>query len=220
MDLGGFGAILSDLDGVLVDSHAAIERGYDEWADSHGLSRARVRGLFPGTPARQVVEQADPTLDAAAEAEAIDRIHVAHGSEVRALPGAAALLAEPPAKLAVVTSCSAELAAARFEATGLTAPAVVITADDVARGKPDPEAYLAGAAALGVKPRDCLVIEDAPAGVKAGKAAGMTVLALTTTHADTELGAADHVAADLSRVSVSGRRAAARPRGRGAPPPR
>lgn len=201
LDLGGFGAILCDLDGVLVDSHAAIERGYDEWADARGLSRERVRELFPGTPARQVVEQADPSLDAAAEALEIDRIHVSHGDEVRALPGAATLLEVPPVPLAVVTSCTRDLARVRFSATGLTPPAVVISADDVSAGKPDPEAYLAGAAALGVKPGECLVIEDAPAGVAAGKAAGMTVLALTTTHAAGQLCDADDLAGDLSELT-------------------
>lgn len=201
LDLGGFGAILCDLDGVLVDSHTAIERGYDEWADARGLSRERVRELFPGTPARQVVEQADPSLDAGAEALVIDRIHVSHGDEVRALPGAAALLEAPPAPLAVVTSCSRLLATARFASSGLVEPAVVITADDVTRGKPDPEAYLVGAASLGMDPARCLVIEDAPAGVAAGNAAGMTVLALTTTHAAGQLCDADHVASDLSELT-------------------
>ncbi|HEX5909650.1 MAG TPA: HAD-IA family hydrolase [Thermoleophilaceae bacterium] len=196
--LGDFDAILSDLDGVLVDSDAAIARGYDEWADGHGLDRELVRSLYPGTPARQVVEQAAPWLDPAAEAEAIDRIHVAHGKEVRALPGAAALLDDPPGPLAVVTSCSRILAPARFEAAGLRAPAVVVTADDIEVGKPDPAAYLEGAQRLGIAPATCLVIEDAPAGVRAGKAAGMTVLALTTTHAAGELGEADHLAADLT----------------------
>jgi len=190
-------AILSDLDGVLVDSHAAIERGYDEWADGHGLDRALVRSLFPGTPARQVVEQAAPWLDATAEAERIDRIHLAHGAEVRALPGAAALLEDPPVPLAVVTSCSRPLATARFDAAGLRPPAVVVTAGDVAVGKPDPAAYVEAARRLGVAPGECLVIEDAPAGVQAGKAAGMSVLALTTTHAEEALAAADHFALNL-----------------------
>ena len=198
--LADFDAILSDLDGVLVDSHAAIERGYDEWADGHGLDRELVRSLFPGTPARQVVEQAAPWLDAAAEAERIDRIHVAHGSEVRALPGAADLLASPPRPLAVVTSCSRPLAASRFEASGLRPPAVVVTADDVTTGKPDPAAYLDAARLVGAAPERCLVIEDAPAGVEAGKAAGMTVLALTTTHAADQLAEADELAADLSAL--------------------
>ncbi len=201
LDADAFGAILCDLDGVLVDSHAAIARGYDEWADTRGLDRARVRELFPGTPARQVVAQADPALDADAEAAVIDAIHVAHADEVEALPGAAKLLAEPPRPLAVVTSCTRELAAERFRATGLPVPEVVVTASDVNRGKPDPEAFLAAAERLGVAPALCLVIEDAPAGVAAGKAAGMTVLALTTTHPAAELGAADQLAADLGELA-------------------
>jgi sugar-phosphatase len=199
---GDFDAILCDLDGVLVDSEAAIGRGYDEWADAHGLDRDRVRALYPGTPARQVVEEADPSLDPVAEAARIDAIHVAHGNEVDALPGAVELLAEPPAPLAVVTSCTRALAAKRFSATGLTPPEVVVTADDVERGKPDPAAYLEAARRMGVAPERCLVIEDAPAGVRAGKAAGMTVLALTTTHRAEELEGADHLAADLSEAGL------------------
>lgn len=199
---GDFDAILCDLDGVLVDSEAAIARGYDEWADSHGLDRDRVRTLYPGTPARQVVEEADPALDAVEEAARIDAIHVSHGDEVEALPGAAVLLADPPAPLAVVTSCTRALAAKRFSATGLEPPDVVVTADDVERGKPDPAAYLEAARRMGAPPERCLVIEDAPAGVHAGKAAGMTVLGVTTTHRAEELEGADHVARDLAEASL------------------
>jgi sugar-phosphatase len=197
---GHFDAILCDLDGVLVDSEAAIARGYDEWADAHGLDRERVRALYPGTPAQQVVREADPSLDAGEEAARIDAIHVAHGDEVEALPGAAGLLADPPAPLAVVTSCTGALAAKRFSASGLTPPAVVVTADDVDRGKPDPAAYLEAARRMGAAPGRCLVIEDAPAGVRAGKAAGMTVLALTTTHRAEELDGADQLAPDLAEA--------------------
>jgi sugar-phosphatase len=92
------------------------------------------------------------------------------------------------------------LAAARFSAAGLAPPAVVITADLTPRGKPYPDPYLAGAAALGVSPEDCLVIEDAPAGIRAGLAAGATVWAVTTTHAASELSAAHRVCADLGEV--------------------
>ena len=102
--------------------------------------------------------------------------------------------------LAVVTACSPPLAAARFRAAGLSAPAVLITSHDTPRGKPHPDPYLAAAAALGVEPAACLVIEDAPAGVAAGKAAGMTVWAVTTTHAAEELAAADVVAADVAAL--------------------
>lgn len=200
-----FDAILSDLDGVLVDSGAAITRGYDQWADDHELDRGLVRSLFPGTPARQVVEQAAPHLDPETEAQAIDRIHIANARQAPALPGAADLLASPPRPLAVVTSCSAPLAAARFEAAGLTRPDVVVTADDVAVGKPDPAAYLLAAERMGAQPARCLVIEDAPAGVRAGKAAGMAVLALTTTHDIADLAEADTHAPDLT-ASCVGRR--------------
>ena len=196
--LTDFDAILSDLDGVLVDSDKAIAEGYDEWADGHGLDRELVRSLYPGTPARQVVQQAAPWLDADAEAARIDRIHVAHGAEVRALPGAAELLGAPPRPLAVVTSCSRVLAAARFEASGLRVPEVVVTADDVVTGKPDPAAYLEAARRMDAAPARCLVIEDAPAGVQAGRAAGMTVLALTTTHTADQLAEADELATDLA----------------------
>jgi mannitol-1-/sugar-/sorbitol-6-phosphatase len=199
---GDFDAILCDLDGVLVDSEDAIARGYDEWADSRGLDRERVRALYPGTPARQVVAQADPSLDAAEEAARIDAIHVSHGDEVQALPGAAELLGHPPAPLAVVTSCTRALAAKRFDASGLTPPEVVVTADDVERGKPDPAAYLEAARRMGAAAERCLVIEDAPAGVRAGKAAGMAVLALTTTHDGEDLAEADELAPDLGGAGL------------------
>ena len=123
---------------------------------------------------------------------------MAHGAEVRALPGAAELLGAPPRPLAVVTSCSRVLAAARFEASGLRVPEVVVTADDVVTGKPDPAAYLEAARRMDAAPARCLVIEDAPAGVQAGKAAGMTVLALTTTHTADQLAEADELATDLA----------------------
>ena len=187
--------VLSDLDGVLVDSGAEVERVWREWAAEHGLDPDLVARESHGVPARGVLERVAPHLNHAEEIDRIERRHAATGG--RALPGAAELLARAHA---VVTSCSPELAAARFDASGLTAPAVLITSDLTARGKPHPDPYLAGAAALGVDPADCLVIEDAPAGIAAGRAAGMTVWAVTTTHAPEELTAADRVVATLDEV--------------------
>jgi mannitol-1-/sugar-/sorbitol-6-phosphatase len=138
-----------------------------------------------------------PHMDAVAESARVDRLHAQTGGV--ALPGAAELLGSV-APLAVVTSCSPHLAAARFAAARLTPPAVLITADLTARGKPHPDPYLAGAAALGVAPAECLVIEDAPAGVAAARAAGMTVWAVTTTHSAAELSGADLVAADVASL--------------------
>ncbi len=121
--------------------------------------------------------------------------------EGQALPGAAELLAgSPPGRLAVVTSCSPPLAAARLSAAALPTPKVLITSNMTARGKPHPDPYLAGAAALGADPADCLVIEDAPAGVSAARAAGMAVWAVTTTHAAEELAEADEVFEDLTEL--------------------
>jgi len=192
-----FAGVLSDLDGVLVDSGAAIERVWREWAVSHDLDADDVARATHGVPAAPVIARVAPWLDAVAEAEHVDRLHAATGGV--ALPGATELLALA-SPLAVVTSCSAPLATARFSAAGLVAPDVVITSDLTARGKPHADPYLAAASALGVAPEDCLVVEDAPAGVEAGLAAGATVWAVATTHAPDELSAASAVVADLWAV--------------------
>ena len=191
-----FAAVLSDLDGVLVDSGDAVERVWREWAVERGLDPDDVGRASHGVPGRQVIERVAPELDAVAEAERVDRLHAATGGSP--LPGAAELLATV-SPLAVVTSCSPPLAAARFAAAGLAPPPVLITSDRTERGKPFPDPYLAAASALGVDPGLCLVIEDAPAGVAAARAAGMAVWAVTTTHAASEL-RADVVAADVREL--------------------
>jgi len=204
-----FAAVLSDLDGVLVDSGAAVERVWRDWAVSQNLDPISVERASHGVPSRQVIERVAPRLDAVTEGERVDRLHAATGGV--ALPGAAELLALV-SPFAVVTSCSPPLAAARFEAAGLVAPAVLITSDLTERGKPFADPYLAAASALGVSPHDCLVVEDAPAGVEAGLAAGAVVWAVSTTHSAAELGAATAVVADLwavlDRLGVRGRTAA------------
>jgi mannitol-1-/sugar-/sorbitol-6-phosphatase len=187
--------LLSDLDGVLVDSGAEVERIWREWAAERGIDPDLVARESHGVPAQGVLERVAPELNTPEEIDRIERRHAATGG--RALPGAAELLAHAHA---VVTSCSPALAAARFEAAGLAAPAVLITSDRTPRGKPHPDPYLAAAAALGADPADCLVIEDAPAGIAAGRAAGMTVWAVATTHRADELAGADRVVADLDEV--------------------
>jgi sugar-phosphatase len=123
---------------------------------------------------------------------------------VVALPGAAQLLASK-LPLAIVTSCARELARVRLAAAGLPAPAVVITADDITRGKPDPQPYLAAAHRLGVEPSACVVLEDAPAGIEAGKAAGMAVIAFTTSYpaADLRDAGADVILAGPAELTLS-----------------
>ena len=191
-----FSAILSDLDGVLVDSGDAVERVWREWAVEQGLDPDDVGRASHGVPSRQVIARVAPHLPAG-EAERVDRLHAATGGA--ALPGALELL-HGGWRLAVVTSCTRPLAAARLTAAGLPDPPVLITDDDVARGKPAPDPYLAAAGALGVAPAECLVIEDAPAGIAAARAAGMTVWAVATTHDRGDLAAADLVADDLRRA--------------------
>jgi sugar-phosphatase len=192
-----FAAVLSDLDGVLVDTGAEVERVWREWAVEHDLDPDEIARATHGVPARHVIAKVAPQLDAEAEAERVDRVHAQSGGV--ALPGAAELLGSV-SPLAVVTACSPPLAAARFGAAGLAPPAVLITSHDTERGKPHPDPYLAAATALGVEPAQCLVIEDAPAGVEAGRSAGCTVWAVTTTHAADELAAADVVAADVAAL--------------------
>jgi sugar-phosphatase len=183
--------VLSDLDGVLVDSGAEVERVWREWAVERGIDPDLVARESHGVPSPGVLDRVAPHLKTPEEIDRIERLHAATGG--RALPGARELLDRADA---VVTSCSPELARARFEAAGLTPPAVLITSDRTERGKPHPDPYLAGAAALGADPADCLVIEDAPAGIAAARAAGMTVWAVTTTHTAEELEEADRVLLD------------------------
>jgi sugar-phosphatase len=126
-----------------------------------------------------VIADLAPHLDPEREASEVERIQAEHGGPVTALPGAAELLTGwPPERLAIVTSGRRELAIARLRAAGLKPPPVLVTAERVSRGKPDPEGYLLAARELSVAPADCVVLEDAPAGVAAGLAAGMHVVGI------------------------------------------
>ncbi len=188
-------AVLADLDGTLVDSTAAVLRTWCTWAARHGLDGEAIAAANHGRPASETIAELVPGADLAAEAACLEDMEVRDIDGVVALPGAAAVLALP--QVAIVTSCTERLARARLAAAGLPVPSVLVSVDMVARGKPAPDPYLLGARRLGVDPADCIVIEDAPAGIEAGLAAGMTVLAVTTTHAAPELAAAHVVAGGL-----------------------
>jgi sugar-phosphatase len=200
-------ALLLDLDGTLVDSTPAVLAAWRGAADRLGLSFDLLTPHVHGVPADAVLRSAAPHLGEAerrAEAERVLADQAAPEAPVEALPGAAALLAAVPAdRVAVVTSGDLRLVRASAAKAGLVLPAVLVTADDVVRGKPDPEPYLRAAAALGVDPAQCLVVEDAPAGVAAGRAAGARVLGLLTTHTAAELAGATHVVRDLRDVRVA-----------------
>ena len=176
-------AVLSDMDGVLVDSTAVIERTWRGFAARHGLDPEYVLAQSHGRRARDLIALVAQHLDVAAEAARVAQEEIDAAGEVRPLPGARELLAAvPPARFAVVTSSPRPLAIARLRAAGLTVPQVLVTGDDVENGKPDPAGYLRAAELLGVDPAHCIVLEDAPAGVEAGRAAGMTVVAVLTTN--------------------------------------
>jgi mannitol-1-/sugar-/sorbitol-6-phosphatase len=188
---GGVTFVLSDLDGVLVDSHASIDRAWRWFGRRHGLAGVSAATVPQGRPSGDVIAALAPGADVAAESRAIDRRQADDTDGVVALPGAAALLAGfGPDRVAIVTSCTAPLAAARLRAAGLEPPPVLVTADRLAQGKPDPEGYLLAARELGADPADCVVLEDAPAGVEAGRAAGMRVIGVLTTHSPQDLAAA------------------------------
>jgi sugar-phosphatase len=191
-------ALLSDLDGVLVDSTGSVERAWRRWAEANGIVYADIARRLHGVPSRQTIAAVAPQLDAAHEAAMLDAVQADDLEGVVALPGAAELLGDLyGSPVGIVTSCDRRLAHARLSAAGIAAPPVLVTSDQVERGKPDPEAYLLGAERIGRDPGDCVVIEDAPAGIAAGKAAGMRVVAVLTTHAADELRQADAVVADL-----------------------
>jgi len=194
-------AVLFDLDGVLVESRAATERAWLAWALKNGVDEAALRSAMHGVRSGDVVRALRPDLDAAAEAGEIERAQADDVDGLGAIPGAvAALGALKGDRVAVVTSGTRPLALARLAAVGIDPPAVVVFADDVSRGKPDPEGYLAAARRLGADPAEALVVEDAPAGLEAAKAAGMAAVALPSTHAREELGRADVVLDSLEEL--------------------
>ena len=199
-----FAAVLLDMDGTLVDSTAAIARCWSTWALEHGITqRQLVAAHGHGRPAAEIVRDLVGAERAERAAARITELEVADVDGVVQLPGVPQLLAAlPHGRWAVVTSCDRALADARRGAAGLPEPAALVTYDDVARGKPDPECFLLGARRLGVDPADCLVVEDAPAGLAAARAAGCATLAVRTTHPTGPL-EADAVVALLSHVRVS-----------------
>ena len=152
----------------------------------------------------EVIRRVAPHLDAEAEAAAIESHEAIDHRGVVVMPGAAELVKSiPDGRWGVVTSGTRPLATNRLQYCGLPVPEVLVTSDDVTNGKPHPEPYLKGAERLGLRPEECLVIEDAPAGIQSGRAGGMKVIGLASTYAATKLSAADAVAQKLAAIHVS-----------------
>jgi mannitol-1-/sugar-/sorbitol-6-phosphatase len=196
-------AILFDLDGVLVDSTRSVSRQWRLWAEERGVDPEEVLRVAHGVRTIEVVRTFAPELDAEAEVKRVESREADDIDGVEVMPGAAALLQSiPPALWCVVTSGTRYLATKRLLHAGLPSPKVLVSADDVAKGKPDPEPYLKGASLLGIKPEDCLVIEDAPAGIRAAHAGGMKAIGLTSTFKESQLKEADLVIQTLTQIQV------------------
>ncbi len=198
-------ALLFDMDGVLVDSTPAVARVWTAWATERGLEPDDVVRRAHGRPSIATIRELLPNGDHHAEDQAVEKAEIEDLQDIVALPGTKQLLSQLPAeRFAVVTSATRPLAVARIQAAGFAVPKYLVTASDIQHGKPHPEPYLRGASILGIAPADCVVIEDAPAGIQSGKAAGARVFALRTTAADDELrsAGADWIVDDCSALSL------------------
>lgn len=197
--------VLFDLDGVLVDSTPAVARVWTKWALRHGFDPDETVRQAHGRPSIATIRDLLPKGDHVAENEVVLRGEIEDTEGLIALPGAREFVASLPIdRWAIVTSCSRTLAETRLKAAGLPIPLRLLTSDDVKFGKPNPEPYLKGAALLGLSAQKCVVFEDAPAGIRAGKAAGAMVIALRTMSPDSELdeAGADWVLSGFSSLSL------------------
>jgi mannitol-1-/sugar-/sorbitol-6-phosphatase len=198
--------VLFDLDGVLVDSTPAVARCWTRFAVLHNFVPEEVVRRAHGRPSITTLRELLPDADHQAENRQMERWEIEDIDGLVPLPGVLSLLQSLPAdRWAIVTSCTRPLAEVRIRAAGLPFPRKLVTSADVQRFKPDPDPYIKGAALLNFAPADCLVVEDAPAGIRAGKSAGSSVLALRTTSPDSELTAAgaDWIVNDLSFVQLA-----------------
>ncbi|MEX5668932.1 HAD family hydrolase [Pseudomonas neuropathica] len=179
-----FGAFLFDMDGTVLNSIAAAERIWAAWAVRHGVDVETFLPTIHGVRAIDTITRLNlPGVDAEAQAAFITEAEIEDVEGIVEIPGAAAFLnGLPKDRWAMVTSAPRDLALRRMAAAGIPEPAVMITAEDVQAGKPDPAGYLLAAKRLGLEPRDCLIFEDATVGIQAAEAAGAPLMIITTTH--------------------------------------
>ena len=199
-------ALLFDLDGVLIDSTPAVARVWHRWAVEHGFDPEKVAHMAHGRPSRTTIRELLPNADIDREDREVERREMEDLDGVVLLPGARQLLnILPPERWTIATSCTRPLAEVRLRAAGLPIPKTLTTSSDVKIGKPDPEPYLKAAAKLGLAASDCIVVEDVPAGIRAGKAAGASVIAFLTTMArrDVENAGADWIVQNCADIAAS-----------------
>jgi sugar-phosphatase len=186
-----------------MDSTGAVDRQWRAWARQKGVDGDEIMAIAHGVRALEVIQRVAPHLNAKAEVEEFERHEAEDNEGIVAMPGAAELLRSiPEGRWCVVTSGGRFLASARMKFCGLPVPHVFVTADDVTHGKPHPEPYLKGAKLLGFAPEECIVIEDAPAGIAAAHAGGIRVIGVASTYPAEKLAAADAVAGRTGQIKV------------------
>ncbi len=196
-------AVLFDVDGTLIDSATATNRAWRRWAERHGLDTTIVARREGGRRTVDNIRVLAPALDAIAEARRLEHEQAQDTAGIAAYDGATELIRQLQARgiaWAIGTSASSAVVHARMRAVGLPLPPVIVTGDDIEHGKPAPDVYLLAAERLGVAPSSAVVVEDAPAGVEAGHAAGAAVIAVASTHPCSELRDADRCVARLGDV--------------------
>ncbi len=197
-------AFLFDLDGTLVDSTTSVVRHWTNFAARNGIDIGHILSISHGRKTNETIQAVAPHLDIEAETRRHHQAEIEDTEGVLPIAGARALLAGLPAnRWAIVTACPRPLALARIQAAGILdhLPDILITAEQVRSGKPNPECFLTGARALGFDPCRCLVFEDAPSGIQAGHAAGMRVVGVTTTFPAERL-EADTCIRDFSHLDI------------------
>jgi mannitol-1-/sugar-/sorbitol-6-phosphatase len=195
-------ALIFDMDGTLVDSAGPVERGWTWWAARHGLSLSAVLAFSHGRPSIETMKHFLPGVDCSRDAAELAALEEADTSDVVAVPGASdSVVAAQNGAWAVVTSANRRLAETRLTVAGLPLPPVLVSAEDIERGKPNPEGFLKAAMRMNVAPSDCLVFEDTAAGVAAALSAGMRAVGLLTTVPGAQLGC-DFVIEDFRQVRV------------------
>lgn len=196
--------ILFDMDGVLVSSIGSVVRSWRRWAKLYDVPDAETFEVPHGMRARDIIKTMRPDIDLKEAVRVIEDMEVEDVADLQVLPGVKTLLESLPLeRWAIVTSSTRRLLLARLGAAGLPLPERIVSGDDVERGKPDPEPYRRGAELLGLRPEECVVVEDAPSGVRAGKQAGCRVVGVLGTHSAEELHEADWVVGSLEGLAVT-----------------
>jgi sugar-phosphatase len=196
-------AIIFDLDGVLIDSNGIAERHLRAWADRQALPFERMAAIQHGRTTVETIRLVAPHLDAGLEADLMEQAEADDTEGLLAFAGAVSLLARLPAgRWAIATSATRRTAVARLAWVGLPTPEVLVSADDVASGKPAPDAYRLAAERLGVAPWRCVAVEDAPAGVESAQAAGCRVVGVASTLPAGALSGADVIVARLADLAA------------------